>query len=182
MRSPGIGPTGKYRCLDPHLHRGWRPVQPDDVSMSGFDHSASDRHVPFAARQTRFLEREQPAMSPGISVGLPEIHNQWMYIGSSEPEPNDASSDLGASDRSQPQARRAAWRPDRKRTAPAWRSGRHAHPIWLAIRHDWRPDRWGGIPPGQRWQRGQKQVERPPETMRTIWARPQVRQRWPARS
>lgn len=35
---------------------------------------------------------------------------------------------------------------------------------------------------GQRWQRGQKQVERPAETTRTIVALPQVRQRWPARS
>ena len=35
---------------------------------------------------------------------------------------------------------------------------------------------------GQCWQRGQKQVDLPPETVRTIVALPQVRQRWPARS
>ena len=35
---------------------------------------------------------------------------------------------------------------------------------------------------GQRWQRGQKQVERPPETTRTMVALPHVRQRCPARS
>ena len=34
----------------------------------------------------------------------------------------------------------------------------------------------------QRWQRGQKQVERPADTMRTMSALPHVMQRWPARS
>ena len=84
------------------------------------------------------------------------------------------------------------------RTGRSRRSGRHTHSFSCDDAGAWHPDRkWdaglGRAGPelardwfqgllGQRWQRGQKWVDRPPETMRMMLARPQVRQRWPARS
>ena len=179
-----VGRSGEHSRLDAHFHRRLGSVEPHHVAMHRIRVAASYRFIPLSTAHARSVERQQSAMIARVAIKPLNLHMPWICVVMPGPEIESATGS-GRHARS-PQLVRA------ETGTQIGRGGRGIGDLGTTLAHrSWSgrrlaPDRKdrrrdsggrGAGEAGQRWQRGQKQVDLPPETMRTIVALPQVRQR-----